>query len=177
MCTAHLLTVSRSIRKGGGVCPGVSAWGFVCPEVCLPKGAVCPGGVSTQGECLLGGGCLPREGGLCPEGVYPSMQWGRHPFPVNRITDRCKNITLPQTSFAGTSTNIYFHFKLPTENCWLQNRKLTCSIVFKGTYGHMFLHVKNISLRLNSHPHQTFFLILSHWRQPNPLSPGEIIFN
>ena len=26
--------------------------------------------------------------------------WSRHP-PVNRMTDRCKNITLPQTSFAG----------------------------------------------------------------------------
>ena len=29
------------------------------------------------------------------------MRWGRHPPPVNRMTDRCKNITLPQTSFAG----------------------------------------------------------------------------
>ena len=26
--------------------------------------------------------------------------WTRHP-PVNRMTKRCKNITLPQTSFAG----------------------------------------------------------------------------
>ena len=33
-------------------------------------------------------------------GVYPSMQWGKT-LPVNRMTDRCKNITLPQTSFAG----------------------------------------------------------------------------
>ena len=28
---------------------------------------------------------------------YPSMHWGRTPLPsVNRITDACKNITLPQ---------------------------------------------------------------------------------
>ena len=26
---------------------------------------------------------------------------GIHTPPVNRITDKCKNITLPQTSFAG----------------------------------------------------------------------------
>ena len=26
---------------------------------------------------------------------------GRPPPPVTRMTDRCKNITLPQTSFAG----------------------------------------------------------------------------
>ena len=30
-------------------------------------------------------------GGTCPG----------NPPPVNRMTDRCKNITLPQTSFAG----------------------------------------------------------------------------
>ena len=37
-------------------------------------------------------------------GVYPSMQWDRYPPPpVNRITDRCKNITLSQTSFAGSN--------------------------------------------------------------------------
>ena len=39
---------------------------------------------------LLYLGSLPRGGGVCP-GVPP----------VNRMTDRCKNITLPQTSFAG----------------------------------------------------------------------------
>ena len=40
------------------------------------------------------GGCLP--GGVCP-GVYHSMHWGRHsPLPVDRMTNRCKNITFPQ---------------------------------------------------------------------------------
>ena len=33
---------------------------------------------------------------LVPGGTYPGT-----PPPVNKMTDRCKNITLPQTSFAG----------------------------------------------------------------------------
>ena len=46
------------------------------------------------------------EGGerlVCPGmgAGHLSMQWGRHP-PVNRFTDRCKNITLSQTLFAGS---------------------------------------------------------------------------
>ena len=143
MRTARLLTVSRSIRRG------MSAQVVSTPT----WGVSLPGGLSAQGGCLPGGS-------VCPGGVS-QYAMGQTPPPVSRITDMCKNITLPQTSFAGgkkcTSTNIYFHFRLSTKNCWLQNRKLTCSIVFKGTYGHMFLHVKNISLRLNSQPHQTFF--------------------
>ena len=45
------------------------------------------GGVHAQGEnaCSGGGVCMPRT---------------PHP-PVNRMTDACENITLPQTSFAG----------------------------------------------------------------------------
>ena len=36
---------------------------------------------------------------VCSRGVwYPSMHWGRHPSPVNRITDTSKNITLATTS-------------------------------------------------------------------------------
>ena len=55
---------------------GVSAGGGVVPGRGLPKGR-----------------CLPM-GGL-PGGVYII------PRPVNRIADRCKHITLFQTSFAG----------------------------------------------------------------------------
>ena len=44
------------------------------------------GGVCLEGVCL-GGVCL---GGICLRGV--------HLFPVNRITDRCKNMTFPQLS-------------------------------------------------------------------------------
>ena len=80
MRTAHLLTIPRSIR-GGGWCP---------PGGCLPGGCL-PGGV-----CLRG--CLP-SGGVCPIACWDTP-------PVNRVTDRCKNITLSQTSFTG-GTNIY----------------------------------------------------------------------
>ena len=51
----------------------------------LGEGGVCPGG-SVQGKGM---------GGL-PGGVYPSMHWGRYPLAVDRMTDRCKNITFPQ---------------------------------------------------------------------------------
>ena len=101
MRTARLLTISQhapgrmcipactgqkgvSARVGGvclwGVCPGGCLpggvrLGGVCPWGCLP-GSVCPGGV------YRGGGCLPGGGGRQP--------------PVDRMTDRCKNITLLQ---------------------------------------------------------------------------------
>ena len=52
----------------------------------------CAGGVSTPGGCLLpGGSALGRGIPACTE-ADPSG---------NRMTDRCKNITLPQTSFVG----------------------------------------------------------------------------
>ena len=55
----------------------------------LPRGGVC-----YQGGCLLPGG---------PEGCIPACTEADP--PVNRMTDRCKNITLPQTSFAGCKNN------------------------------------------------------------------------
>ena len=80
----------------------------------ISTGCVPPASVSVLG---LGGGCLPRGclpggvsawvclfGGLCPRGCLPRgkcLPNGCTPHPVNRMTDRCKNITLPQTSFAG----------------------------------------------------------------------------
>ena len=68
--------------------------------------------------CLSGGGFYPRgclRGGVHPprpRGRHPPGPRGRHPCPIacwdtpppapmNRMTDRCKNITLPQTSFEG----------------------------------------------------------------------------
>ena len=64
---------------------GVPAWG-----VYLPWGCACPGGVPAR-RCTYQG--VPSRGCTCPGGTCP----GTCP-PLNRMTDRCKNITLPQTS-------------------------------------------------------------------------------
>ena len=84
MRTAGLLTVSQHALHRGG---------------CLPRRGVCvcPGGGSVQGGCLPRGvsaqwGGVFAKGDVCLEGVsaqgrvsasgpgvYPSMQWGRHP--------------------------------------------------------------------------------------------------
>ena len=69
MRTARLVDRIPACTAQGGVCPGVSAWG-VCPAV------FCPGG------CLRGGGVADPPG---PEADT---------LPVDRMTDRCKNITL-----------------------------------------------------------------------------------
>ena len=73
--------------------------------MCVHPGCVCvQGGVCVQ-ECVCVQGGVPR-GCVC-RGVYPSMQWGRHPL-VDRIKDRCKNISLPKTSFAsGKNGNVF----------------------------------------------------------------------
>ena len=60
---------------------GVGAWSR---GVHGPVGCMVPGGVHGPG----GGG-------------IPSCTEAEPPAPVNRMTNRCKNITLPQNSFAG----------------------------------------------------------------------------
>ena len=102
MRTVRLLTVSQHALPGGvpaggvnlpsGGCTclgvgGVPAWGW---GVYLP-GGVPAWGVYLPGVCVyLPGGCVPAQG--VPAQVL---------LPVNRMTDRCKNITFPQTSLAG----------------------------------------------------------------------------
>ena len=58
---------------------------------------VCLWGVCVKEGCECPGVCVYRG----VRGMYNSGPRGRHPFPVNRITDVSKNITLPQTSFVG----------------------------------------------------------------------------
>ena len=80
-------------------------------QECIPVGCVPPASMvmSTGGVYPGGwgsGGCLPRGVGVQEEclpiwGVHaPSwsiaMHAGIHTDPVNRMTDRCKNITFPQ---------------------------------------------------------------------------------
>ena len=85
MRTSRALTVSSNLLCGGWGVPALGG-GWV----------PAPGG----GHLLLGGCLVPgvawSQGGLLPGRGYPSMHWGRPPPPVNRITDACKNITLPQ---------------------------------------------------------------------------------
>ena len=103
MRTGRSLTVCYSyLPGGGGVClvPGgfSLAGGFSLPGggggVCLVRG-VLPGGGSAWS-----GGVLPAWGGLPGLGAF-SLAGGfslADPPPVNRMTDRCKNITLATTS-------------------------------------------------------------------------------
>ena len=79
------------------------------PPWCGPGGSPWQEGVSLVGGLLsrrgvsLAGGLLGRGSpwrGVSLAGGSPCMHWGRSPL-VNRMTNRCKNITLPQTSFAG----------------------------------------------------------------------------
>ena len=73
--------------KGMSACQGE----FACQRgVCLPGGCLPARGVSArQGEFACQGGVYLR-GGCLPRGVS-----ARHP-PVDRMTDSCENITLPQ---------------------------------------------------------------------------------
>ena len=96
MCTARSGVYLLGVYLPGGTCQGVYLPGGTCQGVYLP------GGVPAQGVYLprgvyLPGGYLPRGVDLL-RGVVPAQVL---PLPVNRITDRCKNITLPQASFAG----------------------------------------------------------------------------
>ena len=66
--------------SGGGVCLGGSA-----KRGCLPRG-VYTGEVSAWGSVCQEGVC--QEEGCLPRGCLPDTP------PVNRITDRCKNVTV-----------------------------------------------------------------------------------
>ena len=100
---------------GGCLLQGVSAPGEVsaprgsvsAPGGCLLQGDVCSRGVSAPGGvvcswrvsawgCLLTG-CL-LLGGVCSGGVVSQHALRQTLPPVNRMTDRCKNITLATTS-------------------------------------------------------------------------------
>ena len=77
---------------------------------------------AEEGVCSRRGVSGPREGGSSPrghggvcsgEGV--SQHAPRQTPPVNRMTDRCKNISLPQTSFVGGKNRLaHPPLKLPT---------------------------------------------------------------
>ena len=112
-----------SVQGSGGVSP----LGGVCSGgVCLLWGCVsAPRGVSALGgACLLWGVSTPR-GSFCSGGWHPSMLRGRHP-PVNRMTNRRKNITLATTSFRPVKiTQVYLR------SIELMLHQKVCSILLK----------------------------------------------
>ena len=103
MCTSRALTVSPSMLCAGGVS---SLGGSPLGE----GGLLWERGVSSGGGGLLWGrGVSSRgvsSGGSPPGGVVVSQHALRQTPPVNRMTNRCKNITLPQTSFAGGNRQV-----------------------------------------------------------------------
>ena len=90
MRTARYLTVSRSSRGGGG---GRSAQPTLDADPFLD--ADTPWMQIARMQTLWVQtplGCRPHPLDADPPNADP---------PVDRMTDRCKNINLPQTSFAG----------------------------------------------------------------------------
>ena len=82
----EILPTSTTFLKRKQECIPV---GCVPPDLYRTGGGLCPGDVSVQG-------------GLCPGGLCQENPPGQRPLPpVNRMTSASKNITLPQTSFAG----------------------------------------------------------------------------
>ena len=91
------MSASEGLHRGGG--------GFASRGVCI--GRVLPGGgvrcLHTDMGCGSASGAFARGGSASRGGsAQAGLHLGRSAAPsVNRMTHRCKNITLPQTSFAG----------------------------------------------------------------------------
>ena len=90
----------------GGVCFGGSALGGSAPGGVCSGGVSAPRGVSAPWGCLLLGGSAP--GGSAPRGEFGIPACIEvDPPPVNRMTDRCKNITLATTSLRAVINGLY----------------------------------------------------------------------
>ena len=89
---------SRLCSQQGCLLPGTGAG----PGGCLPWRGTCSGGICSQGGTW--------SGGVCSQGV-PGLGVSQHALrqtpPVNRMTDRCKNIT-----FATSLQTVIIHHKL-----------------------------------------------------------------
>ena len=83
---------------GGGACMAEEVYGR----------GMCGRGCAWQGACMMRGvhGRLHPCQGVCVAGACMAGGCAWHAdLPINRMTDTCRNITLPQTSFAGGNTN------------------------------------------------------------------------
>ena len=79
----------------------VSALGGCLLQVGSGPGGSAPGGSSLGGSTPRGGGCLLPGGGI------PACNEADPLPPVNRMTDRCKNITLATTSLWPVKISCY----------------------------------------------------------------------
>ena len=98
-----------------------------CASVTVSAGGVCLGGclpmevstwwVSTWGGCLPRGVCLNPLFIACWDTHTPCpLHAGIHPAPVNRITDRCKNIAFPQLRLQAVIMN----YKIVMTDTWVE---------------------------------------------------------
>ena len=149
MRTGRSQTVCRSLLRGGGGAPsrgGFLHWGgspsggvlhlggFSIQGGSPSRGVLHLGGFSIQGGVLhpggfsIGGGCL-LWGGLHARGGLARRTPPPTPPPVNRMTDRCKNITLAKTSFRPVI------MKNPCQELGLQSCKIvpvaSCRLGYK----------------------------------------------
>ena len=90
-------SLSRGCLCSGGLLTEISSSGNRITDSCyrvagvgvFVQGGLCPGGSLSRGISVQGDLCL--GGCLCSGGLLTEI-----PSSVNRITDRCKNITLRQ---------------------------------------------------------------------------------
>ena len=120
----------------GGLHPGEPArpWRVCIQGVCIEGGLHL--GVTIQEICMQG--VCPTLGGVCIQGG-----WADPLLPVNRMTHKCKNITLPKTSFAGDKNRNKSLIKT-----WYQTNLLNITS-FYCTFGcpnHLHRHVFTVRL-------------------------------
>ena len=103
---SRMRTVRCSSRLlGGGGLPARWRW-------CVPRGRVCPGGSACKGGSAQGVSThwvsawgVSAQVGVCLEGVSQHALRQTPRLCTEWLTDRCKNITSPQTTFAGGENN------------------------------------------------------------------------
>ena len=96
-CSGRGLSVRGGVSRVVWV-QGVSAHGDL-PRGCVSRAGGVDLGYVSRACGSRGDMCVPGDVLGCP-GVYPSMQWGRHPPPrplwTEFLTHACENITFPQ---------------------------------------------------------------------------------
>ena len=91
--SSRMRTVRCSGCRGGGVYPCMHWAGGLCIPACIGQGDVYLSmHWAGRGICLRVSACgVSAQGGVCL--THPKQH---PPHPVNRMTDACENITLPQ---------------------------------------------------------------------------------